>query len=199
MSTKTIDARIEEILARMTEHELFEITAPDATVRAFYLKKPGTRIEATLITFTPEGIAVQGDQTPSTNGNVSALGYGLAWFAGRKDPDYLAEKFLSKRWVWESARDHMHSLAEQYETNAKDEDGTVDDDAAKQAKECRRIIVELDARTSQHEFVEMLQEAGFDYDGEGWDYDPREVALLSAIQRRFAALYAARETARGAS
>lgn len=61
------------------------------------LAEPGTRINSSRAIFTPDGIALQGDWTPSTPGNTSALGYGIGWFYEPKSPSYLCEKFYLER------------------------------------------------------------------------------------------------------
>jgi len=186
-----IPERIAQVRERLTEHTLDELTPPDGKVRSFRMSKPGTRIDSTLITFTPEGIAIQGDLTPGTNGAVSR-GKSLAWFAGELGYDYLAEKFLTKEWVAEYAAEAMIGEAESLDREAAEIDAEEERaPLAEKAERFREIADQLDDGAMMiHEFVEDLGEMGFEYDGEGYTYPPSDVVLLAAIQQRFAELYA---------
>lgn len=56
-----------------------------------------------FIVFAPFGIVIAGDISISDSG-VIARGMDADWFAGNLQPDYLASKFLKKKWVPELAR-----------------------------------------------------------------------------------------------
>jgi len=170
-------------------------------VRSFRMAKAGTRFDSVLLTFTPEGIAIQGDLTPSTNGVVSARAHPLGWFVGNLGHDYLASKFLAKEWVAESAAEFMRELAHEPEREAAElvERETIFPEATgkrratllERAKRLREIAEDLDGGTMMlHELVEALNDLGIQYDSEGYTYPPNDVVILAAIQQRFAELYA---------
>jgi hypothetical protein len=186
-----IPERIAQVRERLTEHTLDELTPPDGKVRSFRMSKPGTRIDSTMITFTPEGIAIQGDLTPGANGVVSR-GKSLEWFAGQLGHDYLAEKFLTKEWVEEDAADGMREVAEDIEREATEiEEEKERALFVERAQRFREIADQLDDDGMMfHEFVEDLDELGIQYESEGHAYPPNDVVLLAAIQQRFAELYA---------
>jgi len=80
--------------------------------KAFYLKPEGkTRMMSTMIIFSPEGIVLLGDLSPSRYGNVSALGYGLSWFSKNLSETYLCEKFLEKGWHQDLAVSDLKTMA----------------------------------------------------------------------------------------
>ena len=144
----------------------------------FSLKRPGTRCMSTLITFTPEGIVLQGDLTPSHFGNVSAIGYGEAWLRGNCSGSYLCEKFLTKRFVPEvfikgvrdsQWQDDMEITKEQAES------------LASMADDGRQPCCIMDeARDIGIDEMECLP---------GYTYDPTEAEILIAIQKRFSDLH----------
>ncbi len=170
---------IEDNARMLRDHALREITKPDSPVRAFYLEQPGTRAQSTLIVFTPEGIALMGDLTPTNHGDVSALGYGLHWFTGNLGTDYLCSKFLEKSWVSERAVARL-----------RDDAAEAEDDERKAG--LNEIAADIDVGDiGQNEMMEAL--ADLDIHDEtyeiGMDYDPGRAGLLIAIQRRFAELF----------
>lgn len=179
---------IDDNAAMLREHELREITKPDATVRAFYLAKPGERAQSTLIVFTPEGIALMGDLTPNNHGDVSAIGYGLDWFASNLSTDYLCSKFFAKTWIPQRAIDRVREMAaerlEEYEDPKKQE-----------------ALLEIAHDIDNHDIGQdglICALGDIDIHDEtyeiGMDYDPNKAGLLIAIQRRFAELWQARAT-----
>ncbi len=177
-------------LDRLRDHRLYPVQE-DGKVTAYYLRepdpddpsKPGRRMMSVLLVFTPEGIAIMGDLTPERNGSVSALGYGLGWFAGQLSKDYLCGKFLKTRWVPEfaarSLREHepREDLSEQ---QISELDGL--------AKECEDG--EVSAEVFYNRYVEIFDTCP---DRIGNDFDPGQSGWLYAIQRKFAELWAARE------
>lgn len=77
--------------ARATEPRL---SAEDGErVQCWLLRRREDLMLSTAITFTPWGIVLQGDLTPSTIGDVSRSGYGVGWFGGQLGGDYLCGKF----------------------------------------------------------------------------------------------------------
>ncbi len=179
-----------EMVQDLKNHVLEKILDTDK-FQAFRMKDPGQgRSMSTLITFTPEGIVIQGDLTPGRNGNVSCRGYGVGWFRGRLSEDYLAEKFLEKDWYAEVAatwlRRHLKEIADGIET-AK--------------PEAVKMIQALASRCEDGDlyiesFREDWEEIYEDWDWEstpGFGYKPDEHAWLCVIQRKFAELYNAKE------
>ena len=127
------EKRVNFLLKDMSGHVLVPLLN-ESGFCAYKMWKPGTNILSTLITFTPCGIVLQGDLTPERNGSASR-GYGEEWFSGDLYPDYLAEKFLQKRWVPEEALKKFRRYLEE----VRDEGGLtpsgriVDDDLISEA------------------------------------------------------------------
>lgn len=181
-----------QMVGSLKDHVLEQILDTEK-FQAFRMKRPGHgRNMSTLITFTPEGIVIQGDLTPGRNGNVSCIGYGLGWFRGRLSKDYLAEKFLEKNWYAEVAaadlRQHLKEIADGVEM-AKPGD----------VEKIRELIKRCEGGDLYVEsFRGDLEEIYEDWDWEstpGWGYQPIEYAWLYAIQWKFAELYNAKELA----
>lgn len=159
--------------------------------RAFRMRQPGQgRIMSTLITFTPEGIVIQGDLTPGRNGNVSCLGYDIGWFRGRLSEGYLAEKFLEKGWHSEvAATDLRFVLKEIAAGNEEAKPGDVEE-IQDLIKRCE------DGDLGDESFRDAWELIYKDWDWEwslGWGYKPSEHMWLCAIQQKFAELYNAEE------
>lgn len=112
-------SEVEKFKADFKDHVLEEIPAGD--LKAFYLKRPGTRMGSSLILFTPEGIVIAGDMTPG-RGALSAFGYGLSWFASELGWDYLCGKFLDKEWVPEYAVEYCRDAARDIRRGKHDDD-----------------------------------------------------------------------------
>lgn len=173
------DIETESLMRELAEHRL-EVVCDTERVKSFYLKKPGTRMMSCLITFTPEGIAIQGDLTPEHNGSVSCMGYGVEWFAGRKSDCYLCEKFLRKRWVQSIAQAELRDPKSYLREDATPE----------RLEELDDLADGLDEHGSEWLYSEMI-DLGYDTESVPGDgYDPNEARVLIVIQRRFAELYA---------
>jgi hypothetical protein len=186
-----IEPHMREALA---DHELVKVL--DQTVEkvgrfvAFTMRRPdGGRIYSVLVTFTPEGIVIQGDiQVGKHPGIASCVGYGLGWFAGYLSEDYLCSKFLHKEHVPEVASEHLqYILAEGYL------------DGAEGREEKERAIREALAEWTKYASGPCSDGYAFGtfwqdtmnncLDGAGQDYDPGDAGWLCAIQQRFAELY----------
>ena len=182
---------VEPELVQDLKNHVLEQVLDTEKFQAFRMKDPGQgRIMSTLITFTPEGIVIQGDLAPGRNGNVSCGGYGLGWFRGRLSEDYLASKFLEKGWYAEVAatwlRRHLKDIADGAET-AKPGDV---EKIRKLASRCN------DGDLYIERFRDYWEEIYEDWDWDstpGWGYKPSEHAWLCVIQRKFAELYNAKE------
>ena len=162
-------------------HEL-TVVADTPLVKCFRMAKPGTRVMSVVITFTPEGIVIQGDFTPERNGSVSCIGYSLAWFAGRLGGSYLCEKFLTQRYVLELAVAELRDPQSHWR-----EDATPDQLAG--LDECARRVA--DYYYGPERLYDALADLGYPCDEgtPGFNYDPKESAALHAIQKRFSQLY----------
>lgn len=147
-------------------------------IQSYYLKKPGGRCMSTLLTFTPEGIVLQGDLTPERNGSVSALGYGLKWFLGELSEGYLCEKFLEKQWVPDLAAEEL----------LDPDSGWLEDlTEPQQAALCTTASWiregDLDQRAAHDEICKAV--GRYVDEMPGYGYVPHQATWLCAIQQRF--------------
>ncbi len=180
------------------EHQL-ELVEKTSKVEMYYLKKPGHgRMCSTLIIFSPEGIVIAGDLCPAGSGVISCLGYGLDWFARQLGPGYLAEKFLKQGWDQQAAGEDLRGRAEELreEGDMYFTDPEILAEAIQTTEDCASGC-EAGNYTCEYEMWEELTYRAavadyFESEVPGWGYSPREMALLSAIQQKFAELYNAR-------
>lgn len=152
--------------------------------KAFYLKRPGLgRMMSTLIIFSPEGIVLQGDLTPETNGTVSCFGYGFGWFSGQLSEHYLCSKFLQTTFVADYA---MDGLKEEILRMRRERE--LDKDKAREL--WHSVYVSGDFQGPQQVYDFWMDELGQgDSEGcPGYGYEPGEAGWLCAIQQRFAEL-----------
>lgn len=185
----------------LKEHFLEEIPAGEK-IRAFYIKREGTRMMSTLILFTPEGIVLMGDLCPSKHGACSAYGYGLDWFASKLSEDYLCEKFLHHVWQLEVAKENCEWQIEQAVEEAKkyrlyEGDGDRED-ARRSIKEGRRWQAVLKALGDEGTEQACYDEMGDQdlHDGDylpGYAYPRSDAGWLCAIQQKFSELYWAKQ------
>ena len=159
----------------------------------FVMRRPETGTYLLHVAEVGNHIVLTGDLTiGGPHGCVSAGGYGLNWFSGRKSEEYLCEKFLTHKWQWEAAAEELRNW--------------VEGDAAWLAKEedrepLRRILDwdqgsgfhwDYDVPTA-HELYEALREIEPCYvdDGvPGKDYPRADAGWLCAAQQKFAELFA---------
>eukprot|EP00831_Metopus_contortus_P039769 TRINITY_DN31148_c0_g1_i1.p4 TRINITY_DN31148_c0_g1~~TRINITY_DN31148_c0_g1_i1.p4 ORF type:complete len:199 (+),score=35.37 TRINITY_DN31148_c0_g1_i1:1431-2027(+) len=186
MSENDFKKRVNFLLKDMSGHVLVPLLN-ESGFCAYKMWKPGTNILSTLITFTPCGIVLQGDITPERNGSVSCLGYGERWFSGELSPDYLAEKFLRKKWVPDEALDKFRWFLDEMKENgdATPSGRIVDDDLISEAFDY------LGEAENQWEAIEYFAELiGSDncLDIDWYSYDPAEQVVLCGIQKKFAEL-----------
>lgn len=215
MSRKDLEQQIADYLSYMKDHVFSEITSPSSKVRSFYMRKPKGSDYRVMLTFSPEGITIQGDMTPEKNGATSSRGYDIEWFARQSgETDYLGQKFLQAKWVAEHAAEHLDWELEGSRASfdkKNDPDGvrkehfdklldpeTVDETVASDEKNddlARLMWIVIAARDlrhhsmDEHEFYNFIQDHNIEYEGHQ-SYDPNELAILCAIQRKFAELYA---------
>lgn len=164
------------VTQHMTEslqgHQLEELTPPSSPVRSFYLRPPGGgQRMSTLITFTPEGMSIQGDIQPGEDGVIAPKGFDLAWFEGDLLAESLCEAFLSKAFYMDAAVLDLRS-------------GRWAENAGLQKVADRAEYGLLDEESLRRE----LFEAGLTYtevELVGYDYPPVSTGWLCAIHRRF--------------
>ncbi len=183
----------------------------DAKVLVVEMKQPGTRNMKVQVTFTPEGIAIQGDVGlgETQRGLCSATGYGLAWWVGQLSEDYLAEKFLHTKWTKERAIEDLEYMREQLREELKDaevvkpEEESALGDAGKErdkliATLSRKIAAldemipgvddgQVDARQLYDDLCDA--DLGSDDGTPGWGYCPTDMGWLAAIQQAFKRLW----------
>lgn len=160
-------------------------------VRVYRLRRPGARDYSCQLTFTPEGIAIQGDITPEGNNGSCSRGKSLGWFVGENCPDHLASYFLTERWTAELAQKQLErELSElvdmEWSWKGSDREYFAERDLLQ-----RLINGLIGSVSNEYEFYRDCEEEGYDLSEgvPGWGYCPTEVALLSAIQRTFRRLY----------
>ena len=193
---------LEQQLEWFKDHELIKLSDNEEVclrnnddsfrVSMYLLKKPGTWNYSCQITFSPAGIAIQGDITPEDNNGSCSRGKSLEWFAGELSPDYLASKFLRRKWSEELCKRDLNrrigEAQELYEVQKADNDERAEDTSA-ELEQLHRL--HLAAFFGEHNFYQACEREGFD-DGDdlpGWGYAPQEVAILAAIQQTFRRLY----------
>ena len=190
-----------------------EVKEISAHGKIFLLRKyPDRTMMSTYIIFTGFGIIISGDISVSGNGVIAKEGLGLDWFIKDHDPNYLASKFLKKRWIPEKAIEFWKRSLEALQNTESDLNpeyvrkprtwkigyrmiqGTLID-ALEELMEYDRHF-----ETSSVLFTYMpMHLSGHDswapyFDSEsiaqsGWGYDTNEVTWLYGIQRRFAELF----------
>lgn len=152
----------------------------------FYLKRDDGRMMSTLLVFTPENIIITGDYCPDHPGVISAFGYGLKWFIGDLSEDYLAEKFLKKKWCADNARWWVEEEI-RYQVEEEGEDI--------QAPSTVRLETLLELKEQNYydnefEFFSIWKDYAQDCDDHpGYTYLKHEVEMLASIQKKFAQLY----------
>ncbi len=183
---KDFEQRVANLLRLRAKHELI-VLEEGQKIQAYYIKEPGTRLESTLVVFAPEGIALMGDFTPEHHGSVSALGYGLGWFAKPLDPCYLCSKFLdSMKWTREVAVEQLRDPSSYWREERSP--GILE--------QLDELAIYVDSGDYGPEMIyDTLNDLGFETSDHlpGYGYDPNEATRLVAIQRKFAQLWAARK------
>jgi hypothetical protein len=179
---------IESYRGAFSRHQLHEITAPDSAVRAFYLRAPETRMGSVLLTFSPEGITITGDNPPTDPGTVSRQRKDLDWFAGQLSGDYLCSKFLEYGYEPGAMIASLRDMAEEAKANP----GSV-------RAEPRLLLlladeIETDPRMAREEVYSRIDSMGVDDPYEyGRGYEPNAAAKLIVIHEVFRRLWLARD------
>lgn len=193
---------------QFSDYTLTELGA--APARVFLLRKPEwERMEGVDIVFLgsddgrgplAQRIVITGDLCPARNdGCASPPGYTLGWLRGATSHDYLCSNFLRERWVPANALDVLKDARDEVVRELA-EDGLSgrDEECAKvRLRKLREAIEEAGdepencgTTRSAEAFCDLWIEVfGTSPEDEGVGYDPRDVALLVAIQEAFARLY----------
>lgn len=145
-------------------------------VKCLRMAKAGTRIDSVQITFTPEGIAIQGDMCPGRHGACSG-GYNLEWFAQDLDWSYLCEKFLTHTTVPECVLDRLDCCLQEAQADCD------------RARQIRDLIANIEADGLTPENHQAAHDLSGGDCGIGCGYNIRDAAILTAIQRRFVELF----------
>jgi hypothetical protein len=174
----------------------------------FLLRKyPESHDMSTWLIFGPWGTIITGDLRPSGHGSI-APGYGRAWFSCELEPDYLAGKFLEKKWVPESAIESWKEQAELQKTEEDENEARFtwrvayeDLENATKGDAMLKLLGRPDLFETGQLLYDNLPEYSYKghwhtpFDGEsiegGHDYLEGEIGWLSAIQRKFSELYPA--------
>ena len=205
MNYDRLKVAVDVRLAQLADHQLTTLCETDK-VSVYRLHRAGTRTMSVQVAFTPEGISIMGDFVPGGgNGVNSDLGYGRDWFSKHLGVDYLAEKFLKRRWTATAARDHIECwIADAEERVAeliaeKEADNTELAAAQSRLDDMREALADAgngefaDSTAYDHHFARLFPE---DSDTEtvypDWDYDEQEASDLAAIHQTFVRLWAAR-------
>lgn len=187
--TKSPDATYDQWLAKHT----LEAHVETPQLQAYYLRPAGGgRMQSVFIIFSKEGIVICGDWCPNDNeGAISAYGYGRDWFSGKLSAGYLAEKFLRHEYIPEVGAEDLkrHIIqARRAHADRPDSNWHVTKEAAREAFD--RVGSEIDYSELAEIFYEVTPHADLSDRRMGQTYERRSHALLCAIQRRFAQLWA---------
>lgn len=167
-------------------HHYLEVHVDTPNLKAWYLRRPSSgRMWSTLILSTAEGLVIMGDLCPGRNGVISCYGYDHRWFGAKLSEQYLCSKFLQREWVPEKGSREIRELI-----LTERRHGNLPKDDARNAWEDLRSAEEYGNLSGERAY-QIVSEAGFDFDGIGYDYNPSAAAWLCAIQQRFHELYAA--------
>jgi hypothetical protein len=185
--TKRFERELENARRTFAKH-ILTMELDTEQYKAFMLRRePGKRMDGVLIMATPEGIIISGDHSPVLRAAATCYGYGLKWFAGKLDYDYLAGKTLERGWHLDNCLDWLRSRADDMASDEAFGDKAL-------AKEYRALAKELEEHMgSQFDFYKRMEDVDHEAlytDSPGYGYNYLEMAKLSAIQERFAKCYA---------
>ena len=158
-------------------------------VKSWYIKQNGSRVMSTLITETPEGLAITGDFVPSDGVHSRGGYYSAKWFAGELSSGYLCEKFLRKGMHLEDNLPRLkREIRDGYFLGCYEVSGDIESFIEKLESieedpgwESRLLEVTQDF-VERDDVYELL-------DGYFCSYDKRDSMVLVAIQRAFSMLY----------
>lgn len=180
--------------------------------RVYHLKKyPDRWTMTTVLVFTPGMIVISGDLHPGRGDartGIICTGYDFNWFTGQLSYDYLAEKFLNRKWVPEVFQKELYNYAEQWDKDHPEDEedghrrqlwcvGWEEIEDATQADALRRFAEDEQCFDTAYNAIEnapswydkdtgnWISPFDFEFGSMGYTYDSIEVGWLSAIQRRF--------------
>jgi len=189
------EAYMRKALANHTLTKLYD-TGEEARPRyvGFRLARGGTGVHAFEVHFTGYGIFVQGDPSPVHVGGFGAKGVTLAWFLGDHESDYLASKFLKRRFVPSAAAADLERHLGESQVPAEQMPALL----TAQIPALRFIVRTLREYPdySPEMLKDNLEDNGLAHlcedDGvPGWTYDPAEMGWLMAIHECFQRCYQA--------
>lgn len=161
--------------------------ASSGDLRHFRLEVPGEgRIQSTDLVFTADHTAIFGDLCPGRHGVTSGVGYGLAFFSQPRSERYLAEKFLAQDWHQELAHAELDDMADENPERFDPADDDIELGRLEVLRSLHGLIDDYDVRGLGDWFTEHGYESE---DIPGYGHKPRDLELLSLINRRFATLY----------
>ena len=193
-----------------SKHVLTEIQSGEH-LSAYTLSVPGRgRMDSVMILDTPEGIVLLGDWCPNHNRGAIALHYHLGWFSGNLSLDYMLEKFgIEEKWQSDLAAEQCRWWLECELENITSELGEVDEENGDEpepespvsvwlkkelAKTNEQLAYELESPSDAEDYFNAAPEELTSGDSwyerlDGTGPALRDVAVLWAIQKRFAVTY----------
>jgi hypothetical protein len=162
-------------------YQMTEITPPDSPVRAFRLDAPEDEPQmSVLITFTPEGLILQGSMGPSGsegNGVLATRGCDLVWFCQNHTAEELLKHFFARKvYQPEAAMRDLKLLSSGMPTDPEGLRGMAED---------------MGLLTDQGMLMKRLRTLGFSIDlasEVGMDYPLDDAGWICAIHRKFVEL-----------
>lgn len=187
----------------LKDHKLRRVLYDEKlNISIWQMWRPGTGFYRVLLTFSSEGIVLQGDITYGVNTGACGTfqyNYDLDWFSRKLSEDYLCSKFLRQTWVPKYALEwHKEELGNATGEGDPEEMEMLDPWTPEAIEGMKDVIKGLEQNTLNNEFdyhiaLEDLTEHGYAYDaGEipGYGYAPISAMWLCAVQQKFAELYA---------
>lgn len=165
-----------------------KLLAEAGTLKHYRIYVEGTLLQSTDIIFTRNTTTITGDLCPGFRGVVSSSGYGEDFFSRERGSYSLSEKFLSRGFHPELAREEVDELW-QDDPEVFEPGGLDWGDREYVYKDVRGMC------DDQHRLYEWFSDREFDSeDVPGWGYCPRDRELLHKINLRFSRLLAAEGT-----
>jgi hypothetical protein len=175
--------------------------SPDTLFQFWRMARPGATHFLVQVSFSPEGIAIQGDCVLGENGSGVCTRHakGVHWFASQLSRDYLCGKFLTKRWRPEVAEEDINTLIQELtkELGEQEAQGQSIALTRRQLTTARQFLDENNLKEmSPGSFSQLwaseCPDIFNDDESIGYGFDPCEADLLCAIQERFRQLFLGR-------
>lgn len=183
-----MSSRIHPFMETSLANHVLEPVVETAKVQVYKMFRPGSRAYLVQISFTPEGIAIQGDIGFGANqgGVCSTGGYGRGWFAKPLAEGYLAEKFLARAWHADLALEEVADWLD------------LDSDVS-HGEGLRELAEKLKSGgiDNEYDLYQFISTELPDYLDQipGYGRDPGETGWLAAVHKRFVQLWNDRVTA----